>query len=188
MDVELNVDHGRGPEEAEVAAAVRQIRKAYNETQAQFAARMKATIRTITRYETAQPPKGEALIRLWRLAKEKNLADVADTLARAFLRDYWAALEDAGFVAHINARLAESFRQHVEPGLKKEILAEVSSQLSLDRAGFELAADEKAFVKGALRAYRGAGPEQRQLLSNFPALLQKALWWAEIEEKIRGGT
>ena len=184
MALDALVGDEAGPAETEITAAVRQLRKACHETQAQFAARMEATIRTITRYETSRPPKGEPLIRLWRLAKEKNLADLADTFARAFLRDFWASLEDAGFVEKINERLAESFRRQVEPALKKEILEEVSTQISLNQAALELAADERAFLAAALKAYRSASPELRQFLSDVPALVRRSLWWRELEEKI----
>jgi hypothetical protein len=42
----------------------------------------------------------------------------------------------------------------------------------------------RAFLTAALQAYRSASGEQRRLLADFPALVERSLWWQELEEKI----
>jgi transcriptional regulator with XRE-family HTH domain len=56
--------------ENELGDAVRRLRKGLNESQEAFAVRMNTSRKTITRYETAQPPRGAALAKLALVARD----------------------------------------------------------------------------------------------------------------------
>ena len=53
--------------------AVRELREALGETQEQFAARLKASVRSVARYETTRPPSGVALAKLIAIARSEGL-------------------------------------------------------------------------------------------------------------------
>jgi transcriptional regulator with XRE-family HTH domain len=54
----------------EVSRAIRDLRRELGESQEAFAARMQTSLKTITRYETAYPPKGPALAKLALIARQ----------------------------------------------------------------------------------------------------------------------
>jgi transcriptional regulator with XRE-family HTH domain len=66
-----------------VSRAVRELRKAYGESQQAFAYRTRTAIRTIARYETVRPPRGAELGQFLELAIDKQRHDLAEVFAKA---------------------------------------------------------------------------------------------------------
>jgi len=173
-----------GPDDEELASAVRQLRHAYGETQEQFADRLEATIRTITHYETNRPPRGDALVRLWKMARRKSLDEIAHVFNRAFMRDFWRTLTDVGFMEKLYEYLTAVVGKQVEAQLLAKIKEDFLLDFKSGRVDVNLTDDEHAFLKIALANYRVADSTQRQLLVDFPGTLRRASWMLELEEKI----
>lgn len=67
-----------------IPLAVRDLRDALNETQQQFADRMSTAVRTVARWESVRPPKGDALKALAKVAdNEAKRPDIAAKFERA---------------------------------------------------------------------------------------------------------
>jgi transcriptional regulator with XRE-family HTH domain len=66
-----------------VSKAVRELRTALGETQQEFAFRVKTAIRTIARWETVQPPRGDTLKGLAYLAEKSGRLDLATVFDKA---------------------------------------------------------------------------------------------------------
>ena len=66
-----------------ISDAVRELRTALCETQQQFAYRMGTAIRTISRWETLQPPHGKTLDEMAALAEGVGRLDLATQFQRA---------------------------------------------------------------------------------------------------------
>jgi transcriptional regulator with XRE-family HTH domain len=75
--------------EPKVTEAVRELRLALGESQEAFAQRLKASVRSIARYETIRPPRGKPLAQLHRIAVEENLKGVAAVLSQALTRELY---------------------------------------------------------------------------------------------------
>ena len=70
-----------------VSEAVRDLRTALGESQQAFAYRMKTAIRTIARYETVRPPKGNALAEFARVAEETGNEKAAKVFREALMSE-----------------------------------------------------------------------------------------------------
>lgn len=68
-----------------VPQAVRQLRIKLGDTQQQFAQRLGLAISTVVRYESTRPPRAEVLSRLYKMALENELRDVAAMFNQAIL-------------------------------------------------------------------------------------------------------
>jgi transcriptional regulator with XRE-family HTH domain len=66
---------------------VKTLRLRLGDTQQRFATRLGLAIATVVRYETTRPPHGEALSRLYRLAVDNQLHDVAGMFRQALLAE-----------------------------------------------------------------------------------------------------
>ncbi len=66
-----------------ISEALRDLRTALGDSQQDFAYRMKTAIRTISRWETIQPPRGPVLLKFIALAQKANRPDVATLFQRA---------------------------------------------------------------------------------------------------------
>lgn len=65
------------------SAAVIDLRKALGMTQQRFAVEaLESALNTVARYETTNPPSGEALLRLAKIAEENSLSDLAARFRR----------------------------------------------------------------------------------------------------------
>ena len=174
------------PDDERIAWAVREMRTVtYNETQEQFANRLDATIRTITRYETSRPPRGDALVRLWKMARKKGLAEIADIFSRAFMRDFWNTLTDVGFMEKVYEDMRAAIEKHLETELRPKLREQIILDLAARNVDAHLTEDEHLFVASALAIYRASDPARRQLLADFPGIVRRASWMLELEEKIR---
>src|SRR4051794_11152584 len=66
------------PQRNAASAAVLSLRQALGMSQQRFAVQeLKSALNTVARYETTNPPRGEALLRLAEIAKAKSLPDLA---------------------------------------------------------------------------------------------------------------
>jgi transcriptional regulator with XRE-family HTH domain len=70
-----------------VSRAVRELRKALQESQQAFAHRMKTAVRTIARYETVRPPRGKMLAQLEKIAVKAGCAELATVFRQALARE-----------------------------------------------------------------------------------------------------
>jgi transcriptional regulator with XRE-family HTH domain len=88
-------------EDNELGDAIRSLRSGLNESQQAFAYRMKTAIRTISRYETVQPPKGKALLQLADVARAAGRGDLTEIFHRHFYDEFAAFGDDIRKDAHI---------------------------------------------------------------------------------------
>ncbi|HWQ55082.1 MAG TPA: hypothetical protein VN442_15450 [Bryobacteraceae bacterium] len=174
-----------GPDPEEISAAVRELRAAFDQTQKEFGETLGATIRTVTRYETDRPPRGNALIRLWELAQAKKLDAVADVLRRAFVRDLWVAVDNSGFIDEFYKHLEKEVTQKFESTIRQKLCDEISADFASRGIAVDLSGDEQAFLTAALQAFRNSDPDQRRMLSDIGRLIERANWMRELEEKFR---
>lgn len=70
-----------------IQEVVREVRKGAGLTQQQLADQLGVKLRTIVRYENDQPPTGVALKRLWQIADGVGLAEAAQSLRTAYLKE-----------------------------------------------------------------------------------------------------
>jgi transcriptional regulator with XRE-family HTH domain len=76
--------------------AVKALRIALGDTQTQFALRLGVAISTAVRYESTRAPSGDILSKLYWLAVNNGLTDVAQMFHRAVFEEWsdWAAIDD----------------------------------------------------------------------------------------------
>src|SRR4051812_10859402 len=80
-------------EKAKVTEAVRELRLALGESQQAFAERLKASVRSVARYETVRPPRGRPLAQLRSIAEEEGLNGIAAVLDEALTQELYGARE-----------------------------------------------------------------------------------------------
>ena len=70
--------------EREIAEGVRSLRAHLNESQQAFSNRLGVSLATISRYEVRNPPEGDMLLKLARIAKESGRADIEASFQAAY--------------------------------------------------------------------------------------------------------
>jgi transcriptional regulator with XRE-family HTH domain len=174
----------RTPSAPDVGAAVVKLRKAFGETQPQFAARLKATVRTITRYENVGPPGGQPLLRLWGLARKKRLQEVADVFRGWYIRCVWEEMKETGFKETVSEHIESTILHMVEGELRQRIREDVLTALAAGSVSLDLSEDERGFLAAALAQYRQADAHDRALMADFEGLLERARWMEDLEGRI----
>jgi transcriptional regulator with XRE-family HTH domain len=94
-----------------LARAVKALRLGLGDTQQQFANRLDIAISSAVRYETNRPPSGEILSRLYWLAVNHGLSDVAELFQRAVFEEWreWGKVPDAEPVTeHLENRFMQA--------------------------------------------------------------------------------
>ena len=80
------------------SAAVIRLRKALGMTQQRFAVEeLKSALNTVARYETTNPPRGDALLRLREIARKKGLHEIQDEFQMLYLDDLLASLDSSSW-------------------------------------------------------------------------------------------
>ncbi len=69
---------------ADVRKAVRELRTAFGQTQTEFAGTVGRSLPTIQRWETLVEPKGNALLRLAKIAQDSRQPQLTQTFRKAF--------------------------------------------------------------------------------------------------------
>jgi len=101
-----------------LARAVKALRVGLGDTQQKFANRLGIAISTAVRYETNRPPSGEILSRLYWLAVNHGLADVAGMFHRAVFDEWreWGSVPDSELVAEsLENRFMQALADNLGP-------------------------------------------------------------------------
>ena len=84
------------------------LRHALGQSQAEFAILTgKVSVVTMSRWEGAAPPKGDALLRLAKVARKRGQGPLADRFIELYLEDVMRALAGAGAPPGIDKRRAD---------------------------------------------------------------------------------
>ena len=172
--------------EAAVRAAVRNMRLALGESQEQFAKRLKTTVRTISRYETDQPPRGFALQKMWQIAKgDKRCDDYVEEFAEAIRDEITVQITTSEFMAH----LAETVRASVLPQLHETVV----TQIAADDPVLHLTKEEKEVLGTVLLVLRGANQEMRAALlqmcsdrTSFVSVIRRSILATRFAQELAG--
>jgi transcriptional regulator with XRE-family HTH domain len=150
----------------ELSDAVRSLRRALNESQEEFATRMKTSVKTITRYETVRPPTGAALAKLALIAQqagedylaevfEKHLFTEAETLGEILAVDSAREVLNALYLNQGDAWLVEQIRDFLrsarQGALIRHPLVIKGDRTALDRE-IQLSIWEHHLIRARLRA------------------------------------
>jgi transcriptional regulator with XRE-family HTH domain len=116
-------------EAPKVTQAIRELRLALGESQEAFAQRLKASVRTIARYETVRPPRGKPLAQLHRIAVEENLKGVAAVLEEALSRELYGDGDDLPEKYGKLSQRTRAFHFGRKEGAENDLILEAVSRL-----------------------------------------------------------
>ncbi len=146
--------------QSDVGAAVRDLRTALGESQEQFAARLGTAVRTISRYEAPQPPKGGTLLRLLQIAREHHVDSAAATFAAALREELEELIRESGFL--------EILREQIEKEFTPVLMKTVEERIAAGLVDVTLREEEQEVLVSVLRGLRAAdSPTRTMMVSLF---------------------